>query len=167
LHVIRCVLTAFCQPIVDGTTGTLALVIRGIEQRGAGIRERTSESLPQHPLRSAGLASANGAISGSPIRCEANARRQEGLMPGASEKSRRVRVLNANWVPDRHAGDGAFEVLMVTDDDERHVVPASAASVAALAALVQTDPVLVWDPEGRSLIVANIVGEMSWTLQGR
>jgi hypothetical protein len=33
-------------------------------------------------------------------------------------------------------------------------------SVAALAALVPTDPVLVWDPEGRSLIVANIVGEM-------
>ncbi len=85
-------------------------------------------------------------------------------MPGASEKSRRVRVLNANWAPDRQAGDGTFEVLMVTDDDERHVVPASAQSVAALAALVQTDPVLVWDPEGRSLIVANIVGEMPWTV---
>jgi hypothetical protein len=88
-------------------------------------------------------------------------------MPGASAKSRRVLMLNANWVPDRQAGDGAFEVLMITEDDERHVVPASAASVTALAALVQTDPVLVWDPEGHSLIVANIVGEMPWTLRDR
>jgi hypothetical protein len=86
-------------------------------------------------------------------------------MPGASEKSRRVRMMNANWVPDQQGGDGTFEVLMVTEDDERHVVSASAASVAALAALVQTDPVLVWDPEGPSLIVANIVGEMPWTVR--
>jgi hypothetical protein len=88
-------------------------------------------------------------------------------MPGASEKSRRVRMLNANWVPDRQAGDGAFEMLMITEDEERHVVPASAASVTALAALLQTDPVLVWDPEGPSLIVANIVGEMPWTVRDR
>ena len=88
-------------------------------------------------------------------------------MPGASEKSRRVRMLNANWVPDRQAGDGAFEMLMITEDEERHVVPASAASVTALAALLQTDPVLVWDPEGPSLIVANIVGEMPWTMRDR
>jgi hypothetical protein len=88
-------------------------------------------------------------------------------MPGASEKSRRVRMLNANWVPDRQAGDGAFEMLMITEDEERHVVPASAATVTALAALLQTDPVLVWDPEGPSLIVANIVGEMPWTVRDR
>jgi hypothetical protein len=76
-------------------------------------------------------------------------------------------MLNANWVPDRQAGDGAFEMLMITEDEERHVVPASAASVTALAALLQTDPVLVWDPEGPSLIVANIVGEMPWTMRDR
>jgi hypothetical protein len=39
-------------------------------------------------------------------------------MPGASEETRRVKVLNANWAPDDAGGDGWFEVLVVTDDDE-------------------------------------------------
>jgi hypothetical protein len=53
-------------------------------------------------------------------------------MPGASEESRHVKVLNANWTPDE---SGA-----------------------------KADTVMVWDPVNRSLIVANIVGTMPWTV---
>jgi hypothetical protein len=45
------------------------------------------------------------------------------------------------------------------------MVPASPASVTALAALAQADTVMAWDPEdGGTLIVANIVGQMPWTM---
>lgn len=55
-------------------------------------------------------------------------------MPGASQHTRRVKLLNANWVPDAVGGDGQFTVL-------------------------------AWDPEnGGTLIIANIVGTMPWTL---
>jgi glycerol kinase len=81
-------------------------------------------------------------------------------MPGASEQTRRVKILNANWAP----GDPEqFSVLIITDDDQRHIVPASPASVTALATLAQADTVMAWDPEGGTLIVANIVGQMPWT----
>ncbi|HEX4257627.1 MAG TPA: hypothetical protein VH089_21215 [Streptosporangiaceae bacterium] len=54
---------------------------------------------------------------------------------------------------------------MTVEDDERHMVPASPASVTALAALAQADTVMAWDPEdGGTLIVANIIGQMPWTL---
>ncbi len=85
-------------------------------------------------------------------------------MPGASNETRRVKILNANWVPDAVQGDGRFEVLIVTDDDQRHVVPATPASMAALVALAKADTVMAWDPVNRSLIVANIVGTMPWTV---
>lgn len=84
-------------------------------------------------------------------------------MPGASEQTRRVKILNANWVPGADGGDGRFEVMIVTDDDQQYAVPASPASMTALAALAQADTVLAWDPDNRTLIVANIVGRMPWT----
>jgi hypothetical protein len=84
-------------------------------------------------------------------------------MPGASEETRRVKILNANWLPADNEGDGRFEVLIVTEDDQRHVMPASPASMTALVALAQADTVMMWDPTNRSLIVANIVGTMPWT----
>jgi len=84
-------------------------------------------------------------------------------MPGASEQTRRVKILNTNWVPEPDGGDGRFEVMIVTDDDEQHITPASPASMTALVALAQAGTVLVWDPDNRTLIAANIVGRMPWT----
>lgn len=84
-------------------------------------------------------------------------------MPGASEQTRRVKILNANWSPGEQEGDGRFEILIITDDGERHVAPASPASMTALAALATANTVMAWDPQNRSLIVANIVGKMPWT----
>jgi hypothetical protein len=84
-------------------------------------------------------------------------------MPGASEETRRVKILNANWVPADAEGDDRFEVMIVTEDDQQYFVPASAASMTALVALARANTVLAWDPTNRSLIVANIVGTMPWT----
>jgi hypothetical protein len=84
-------------------------------------------------------------------------------MPGASEQARRVKVLNANWTAGQDGEDGRFEILIVTDDDERHVVAPSAAAMSALVALARAETVLVWDPEDRTLIAANVVGTMPWT----
>jgi hypothetical protein len=85
-------------------------------------------------------------------------------MPGASEETRRVKILNANWAPDAAGGDGRFELLIVTEDDQRYVLPASPDSMTALVALARADTVMAWDPQNRSLIVANIVGTMPWTV---
>lgn len=86
-------------------------------------------------------------------------------MPGASAETRRVKTLNANWHPaDDSAGDGRFEVQIITDDDQRHAVSASPASMTALVALAKADTVMAWDPLNRALIVANIVGTMPWTV---
>jgi hypothetical protein len=91
---------------------------------------------------------------------------KEARMPGASEESRHVKILNANWSPSEAGGDGQFEVLVVTDDDQRYTMPASPSSMTALVALAKADTVMVWDPVNRSLIVANIVGTMPWTVNG-
>jgi hypothetical protein len=85
-------------------------------------------------------------------------------MPGASEATQRVSVLNANWVPDTDGGDGQFQLMIVTEDDEQHTVAASPASVSAIVALSQAETVLAWDPVNRTLIAANIVGTMPWTV---
>ena len=85
-------------------------------------------------------------------------------MPGASKETRRVKIMNANWVPDEAAGDGLFEVMIVTEDDQRYYAPASPGSMTALVALSKADTVMMWDPTNRSLIVANIVGTMPWTV---
>jgi hypothetical protein len=87
-------------------------------------------------------------------------------MPGASEETRRVKILNANWIPDEAGGDGQFEVLVVTEDDARYTMPASPSSMTALVALATADTVMVWDQVNRSLIIANIVGTMPWTVNG-
>jgi hypothetical protein len=80
-------------------------------------------------------------------------------MAGASEQTRRVRYVNANWTAARDGDDGVFELLIVTEDDVRHTVAPSAVAMSGLLAMVGASPVLLWDPEGRTLIGANIVGE--------
>jgi predicted nucleic acid-binding Zn ribbon protein len=84
-------------------------------------------------------------------------------MPGASEQTRRVKIVNANWVAGPDGDDGRFEVMFVTEDDQRHVAAPSPAAMTALIALTQADTVLAWDPAVRTLIAANIVGRMPWT----
>jgi len=84
-------------------------------------------------------------------------------MPGASEQTRRVKTVNANWVPGPDGGHGRFEVMFITDDDQRHMAAPSPESMTALITMIRADTVLAWDPEGRTLIVANIVGTMPWT----
>jgi hypothetical protein len=84
-------------------------------------------------------------------------------MPGASEQTRQVKIVNANWAPGDDGEDGRFEVMFVTEDDEKHFVAPSPAAVTALVALTQAPTILLWDPEDRTLIAANLVGRMPWT----
>ncbi|HEY5988120.1 MAG TPA: hypothetical protein VIV12_17360 [Streptosporangiaceae bacterium] len=58
-----------------------------------------------------------------------------------------MKILNANWRPETGGGDGSFEIMIVTEDDQRHTMPASAASVTAVVALAQAGTVMAWDPE--------------------
>ena len=74
-----------------------------------------------------------------------------------------MKIVNANWVAGSDGDHGRFEVMMVTEDDQRHVVAPSPAAMTALIALTQADTVLLWDPADRTLIAANLVGRMSWT----
>jgi hypothetical protein len=85
-------------------------------------------------------------------------------MPGASSATQGVTVLNANWVPDPGGGDGRFELMVMTEDNERHAMAASPAAVSAIVALSQADTALAWDPDNQTLIVANIIGTMPWTV---
>jgi predicted nucleic acid-binding Zn ribbon protein len=84
-------------------------------------------------------------------------------MPGASEQTRRVKIVNANWVAGPDGDHGRFEVMFVTEDDQRHTAAPSPAAMTALIALTQADTVLAWDPADHTLIAANIRGRMSWT----
>jgi predicted nucleic acid-binding Zn ribbon protein len=84
-------------------------------------------------------------------------------MPGASEQTRRVKIVNANWVAGPDGDHGRFEVMFVTEDDQRHVAAPSPAAMTALIALTQADTVLAWDPADRTLIAANIAGRMPST----
>jgi len=84
-------------------------------------------------------------------------------MPGASEQTRRVKIVNANWVAGPNGDDGRFELMVVTEDDQQHLMTPSPASMTALLALMQGDTVLLWDPADRTLIAANLVGTMPWT----
>jgi hypothetical protein len=79
-------------------------------------------------------------------------------MPGASQQTRRVKVLNANWTAGPDGDDGRFEVLLVTEDDQQHTIAPSPAAMTALLALAQADTILLWDPADRTLIAANVVG---------
>lgn len=86
-----------------------------------------------------------------------------GVVSGASEKARRVKILNANWVAGQDGEDGRFELMLVTSDDEQHMLDPSPAAMSALVSLAQADTVLVWDPANRTLIAANLRGTMPWT----
>jgi hypothetical protein len=79
-------------------------------------------------------------------------------MPGASEQTSEVKVLNANWTAGADGEDGRFEVMIVTADGQQQTFSPSPASMTALLALARTDAILLWDPADRTLIAANIVG---------
>ena len=74
-----------------------------------------------------------------------------------------MKIVNANWVAGPDGDHGRFEIQIVTEDDQRHVAVPSATAMAALISLTQADTVLAWDPAGRTLIAANLVGRMPWT----
>ena len=79
-------------------------------------------------------------------------------MPGASEQTSQVKVLNLNWAAGPDGDDGRFEVMIVTADGQQHTFAPSPASMTALLSLAKTDAILLWDPADRTLIAANIVG---------
>jgi len=79
-------------------------------------------------------------------------------MPGASEQTSQVKVLNVNWVAGDDGEDGRFEVMLVTADGEHHTVAPSPAALTALLALTKTGVILLWDPQDRTVIAANVVG---------
>ena len=74
-----------------------------------------------------------------------------------------MKIVNANWVAGPDGDHGRFEIMIVTEDDQRHVAAPSPAAMTALIALTQADTVLLWDPADRTLIAANVVGTMPWT----
>jgi hypothetical protein len=79
-------------------------------------------------------------------------------MPGASEHTKQVKVLNANWIAGPDGDDGRFELMLVTDDGEQHTISPSPAATTALLVLAQANTILLWDPDNRTLIAANVVG---------
>ena len=84
-------------------------------------------------------------------------------MPGASKNTRRVKIMNANWRSGRNGDDGHFELMLVTSDEQQHILEPSPVAMTALVALAQADTVLVWDLDNRTLIAANLRGTMPWT----
>jgi hypothetical protein len=79
-------------------------------------------------------------------------------MPGASEQTSQVKVLNANWTAGPDGTDGRFEIMIVTADGQQHTAAPSPAALSTLLALAKAGPILLWDPEVQALIAANIVG---------
>jgi len=78
--------------------------------------------------------------------------------------------VNANWTAGSAGEDGDFALLIITEDGERHTVELSPAAAIAVVAMTQANTVLLWDPEARSLIVANLVGhwlEKDWSADTR
>jgi hypothetical protein len=78
-----------------------------------------------------------------------------------------VKIVNANWKAGPDGEHGKFELMIVTEDDQRHVVVPSPEAITALIALTRSDTVLAWDPADRTLIAANLVGKMPWTERPR
>ena len=74
------------------------------------------------------------------------------------EGPRPVKNLNANWTAGQDGEDGMFQMMIVTNDDQRYTIAPSPAAVTALLALAKTDSILLWDAEDRALIAANVVG---------
>ena len=79
-------------------------------------------------------------------------------MPGASEQTSQVAVLNVNWAAGPDGEDGRFEVMIVTADGQQHTFAPSPASMTALLALARADTIMLWDPTAQTLIAANVVG---------
>ena len=79
-------------------------------------------------------------------------------MPGASEQTSQVTVLNAKWTAGPDGEDGRFDVMIVTADGQQHTFAPSPAAMTALLTLARADAILLWDPADRTLIAANIVG---------
>ena len=79
-------------------------------------------------------------------------------MPGASAQTSRVTVLNTNWTAGQDGEDGRWDVMIVTADGQQHTFAPSPASMTPLLALARSDAILLWDPEDRTLIAANVVG---------
>ena len=79
-------------------------------------------------------------------------------MPGASAQTSRVTVLNTNWTAGQDGEDGRWDVMVVTADGQQHTFAPSPASMTSLLALARSDAILLWDPEDRTLIAANVVG---------
>ena len=79
-------------------------------------------------------------------------------MPGASEQTSQVKVLNVNWAAGPDGDNGRFEVMLVTADGEQHSFAPSHAAMTAVLSLAKADAILLWDPADRTLIAANIVG---------
>jgi hypothetical protein len=78
---------------------------------------------------------------------------------GASAETRRVTYVNANYTVGR-ADVAAFELMVVTEDEQRHTLQVPASQMAPLLALTQAPGVvLLWDPDGPALIAGNLVGE--------
>ena len=77
--------------------------------------------------------------------------------------------VNGNWTAGRE-DTAAFELLVVTEDGERHPLPVPAAQMAPLLALTQAQGVvLLWDPDGPTLVAANLLGEWidpGWSAHG-
>jgi hypothetical protein len=84
-------------------------------------------------------------------------------MPGASKNTRPVKIMNANWKSGRNGDDGHFELMLVTSDEQQHILEPSPVAMTALVALAQAETVLVWDPDNCTLIAANLRGTMPWT----
>lgn len=74
--------------------------------------------------------------------------------------------INANWAPGTDTTGETFEVLVVTEDEQRHSVSVTPAGAAGFFAMVRASPVLLFDVENQTVIAANIVGEWlpsDWT----
>ncbi len=80
-------------------------------------------------------------------------------MAGAGPHTLRVKFVNANWTAADDSPDGDFALLIVTEDDQRHTVSVSPTAMSALLAVIRDSPVMLWDPDVRTLIAANLVGE--------
>ncbi|MBO1756354.1 hypothetical protein [Allobranchiibius sp. CTAmp26] len=79
-------------------------------------------------------------------------------MAGSSNRTLRIDYVNANWNAEADAAC-AFELLIVTEDGQRHSLPIAADHLTALGPLLRQDGVLLFDPEGQTIIVGNLVGE--------
>lgn len=60
-----------------------------------------------------------------------------GGMPGAGPNTLRVRYVNANWSAAADGSEGKFQLLIVTEDDQRRTVAVRAVAVSALLGLVR------------------------------